>query len=322
MWWLLLVGFGGVSTAVAFGRRRPGQPSDVAVAARIAAIEEHVRRVNQLSESLAIRINSVPDVQLLREIIQQSVLVALKEFKPRTPTGTSDMARALDVIRDLSGPKEERKRPWVDRAKPYLGIAGVAIGLLGSTIGILGKTGLWHASAPPEIASFTADSPRARAGRPLLLRVDARDKEGEALHFSYRASFGLVEADGPMARWTVPAEPARKLALLTVTVSNGHLSAERDLSVPINSPPQARLILPPRVRAGERASLRVEASDEDGDQLHWAWRVDDGQLERSEAREVEWRAPTTTRTVAVSCDVDDGTETTTSTGAIEVTAKH
>lgn len=107
----------------------------------------------------------------------------------------------------------------------YSGKLLIALGLTGAVALIAGcsKKSTKPENRAPVIASVTANPQTVNASGTSTIAVVASDPDGDQLQYTYTAAFGTVQPNGPMAIWTLPAQPGAYT--INVTASDGHLSS-------------------------------------------------------------------------------------------------
>jgi hypothetical protein len=139
-------------------------------------------------------------------------------------------------------------------------------------------------------ATCTIDSQSVVSGSggvAVPVHVSAVDPDGDALTYSWTATGGRVDGNGPDARWNENNAGAGNYTI-TARVDDGHggtISCSADIRV--TSPPPPPAPKPPvmscsvdrgRVMAGERASITANASSPQNFPLTYIWRANAGQV--------------------------------------------
>ena len=313
----------GVALVVVGLRRAPpkqaANPAVLApVMARIQALEAHIKSRDQLTESVAMAVEDIGsrlDPERLASIIRESVLVALKELSPRDLPGSTDMARALETIAQLTRPKETRKSFW-ERWGSTVTVCSGTVSLAAGIFGLFASMGVISPNHSPEIKAIGPADLRARSRGTLVIPVDASDPDGDSLQYSYSVDQGTVEGNGNSARWTPPADRAVRAFQLQVKVTDDRRSVERSRTVMVNLPPTGRLVITPPAGPGGAFRIEARAEDADGDTLRYQWRDSTAKLSKDAGGIVFLDPPKHGVVVDVVCEVSDGLESVTLDGRV------
>jgi outer membrane protein OmpA-like peptidoglycan-associated protein len=162
-------------------------------------------------------------------------------------------------------------------------------------------------------SSCSVDTPSVSvaSGRIVQANASATDTYGYPLSYSWSATGGKIEGNGPYARWdsTGAAPGAHKL---TVRVDNGRggtSSCSMDVNVerPPNRPPTISCSTDrtPIVQ-GESTGITADASDPDNDPLTYSYSATSGRIAGSGAKVQFDSTGLPAGSYAVKCSVDDG----------------
>ena len=162
-------------------------------------------------------------------------------------------------------------------------------------------------------SSCSVDTPSvsAASGRIVQANASATDTYGYPLSYSWSATGGKIEGNGPYARWdsTGAAPGAHKL---TVRVDNGRggtSSCSMDVNVerPPNRPPTMSCSTDrtPIVQ-GESTGITADASDPDNDPLTYSYSATSGRIAGIGAKVQFDSTGLPAGSYAVKCSVDDG----------------
>jgi serine/threonine protein kinase len=275
---------------------------------RIAAIEAHVERSQQFTESLAIQLEELVE-ESVHTAVRESLLLALKELKPSDAGAPSDMARLIDVVEKLAvtGSSAPESKSWTDKVQSYLGIPVAMVAAGGGVLGFASSLGLWRANHPPEIVSFKADRAAVRPGASVSLSLEVRDPEGDELVFAYSAVEGRVDGAGPSLVFTAPKKPAHPVVMITATVSDRHSDAvQRILGIPVRPAPTGHIVFHEPPKAGSRIQVSAEVQYDEMEALTFTWLAEPGRIEPNGSRHAFWSIPDAASTTAhVVCIVKD-----------------
>ncbi len=178
-------------------------------------------------------------------------------------------------------------------------------------------TAYWPEKTPPAnqspTASCSADKSMVylESGDMVAVSAAASDPDNDPLTYTWSASGGRVDGNGPQVRW-LSAGTAAGNYTVTLHVDDGRggaASCSTDIRVEPkpNRPPVITCSADrTSVFAGERVHITTNASDPDGDRLAYAWRANSGQVVGSGAAvdfDTTGLAP---GTYTVTVRVDDG----------------
>jgi outer membrane protein OmpA-like peptidoglycan-associated protein len=150
-------------------------------------------------------------------------------------------------------------------------------------------TGYWPEKAPPVNHSPTAacsvdkSMVYLESGDTVAVSATASDPDSDPLTYTWSASGGRVDGNGPQVRW-LSAGTAAGNYTVTLHVDDGRggaASCSTDIRVEPkpNRPPVITCSADrSSVFAGERVHITTNASDPDGDRLTYAWRANSGQV--------------------------------------------
>src|ERR1019366_7319972 len=137
----------------------------------------------------------------------------------------------------------------------------------------------------PPTASCAADKSMVYlgSGDTVAVTVTASDPDNDPLTYSWSASGGQVDGNGPQVRW-LSAGTAVGSYTVTVRVDDGRggsASCSVDIRVdprPIHPPTIACSANPSSVFVGERSTITCNASSPDGYSLTYTWRANAGRI--------------------------------------------
>ena len=137
----------------------------------------------------------------------------------------------------------------------------------------------------PPTASCAADKSMVYlgSGDTVAVTATASDPDNDPLTYSWSASGGQVDGNGPQVRW-LSAGTAAGSYTVTVRVDDGRggtAGCSVDIRVeprPIHAPTIACSANPSSVFAGERSRITCNASSPDGLPLTYTWRANAGQI--------------------------------------------
>ena len=165
----------------------------------------------------------------------------------------------------------------------------------------------------PPVAACAADPASVYEGStsPVAIHVNASDPDNDPLTYTYTATGGTVDGNGPDVRWS----PAR-LAIGTYTVNakvddgrGGTATCAADVAVSKrpNRPPTISCA-PERnpIIAGERVKINSTASDPDGDPLTYSYSATGGQVSGSGPSADFDSTGLSAGSYTVTCTADDG----------------
>ena len=277
---------------------------------RVAAIEESVKKTSELTQTLAVAINDLGsrvDPERLGDLIRNTVVLALQgmgnQFVPQTTTTD----RALEVIRDLTRAREEKKRGLLERIAGNAGAIGGIVTVIAAIVGLMATMNVWKPNAAPTITAFALDRARITPGGTYMLSVTANDPEARALTYAFTASTGVIEGAGPSASWTPPRPLTDTLVSFTVSVSDGSSPVMKQISVRVNVRPAGQLNIESTVPRNSQMRLIADVNDPDGDSLTFRWTVTAG-VDPSPQRVTVWTTPQRPGPVTITCEVNDGFE--------------
>jgi opacity protein-like surface antigen/outer membrane protein OmpA-like peptidoglycan-associated protein len=137
----------------------------------------------------------------------------------------------------------------------------------------------------PPIASCSADKSMVYldSGDVVAVTATAADPDGDPLTYTWTASGGRVDGNGPQVRWLSTGTTAGSYTV-TLHVDDGRggaatCSADIRIEPKPNRPPTIACSANPNsVFAGERSQITCNASDPDGDPLTYTWRANAGRI--------------------------------------------
>lgn len=184
--------------------------------------------------------------------------------------------------------------------------------------GIVLRFGLPHEAPPPPphqppIAACSANptSIFAGSGDTVAVHVNASSPQNDPLIYSYTATGGAVDGNGPDARWN-----SSGVASGTYTVTSkvddgkgGTASCATDISVNErpNRPPTATLSVERSpINPGEHTGLTCNGTDPDGDPLTYSYSATGGQVNGTGSNTQFDATGVKPGTYTVTCTVNDG----------------
>ncbi len=166
---------------------------------------------------------------------------------------------------------------------------------------------------PPRITSLSAAPNPVEAGETTTLEAQVEDGNGDETSLSWSAPEGwsLDSTTGTSVELTVP-DASDTSAHVTVTASDGFDGTSTrglTLSTAPNRPPivESMSASPPQLDPGGKATVSVEASDPNGDELAYQWTVPESWSTEGEGADVDLAAPDRVgATTSVRVVVSDG----------------
>ncbi|HAV10446.1 MAG TPA: hypothetical protein DCX22_02385 [Dehalococcoidia bacterium] len=170
---------------------------------------------------------------------------------------------------------------------------------------------------PPTITSFTSDKPEVFVEGKVGFQAVADDLDNDRINYVWSATAGAFEGGGAITTWQAPKQPGTYE--ITVKVDDGKGgSAQKSMTMKVISnrnPTISKITADPAVIApGASSLITCEASDPDGDPVHYSWSVKDGTITGTGNR-ITWFPPNKggTYNIVVLVKDDKGGEATTST---------
>lgn len=184
--------------------------------------------------------------------------------------------------------------------------------------GIVLRFGLPHAAPPapphqPPVAACSANptSIFAGSGDSIAIHVNASSPQNDPLTYSYTATGGAVDGNGPDARWNSTGVAAGSYTV-TAKVDDGKggaASCAADFKVEErpNRPPTATLSVERSpIMPGEHTGVTCNGSDPDGDPLTYTYTATGGQVTGTGANAQFDSTGAKPGTYTVKCTVNDG----------------
>ncbi|MGA1872891.1 MAG: metallophosphoesterase [Thermoplasmatota archaeon] len=168
---------------------------------------------------------------------------------------------------------------------------------------------------PPVIVSIHVEDELIGTGERTEITVDAFDPDGDDLEYEYEAADGTVIGEGSSVIFEAPDREGKFGVDITVTDGIHRSEPETVLIEVRDTPPVVRENLPPEidrviatpsiVLPGLNVSLKVIASDPEGDPLEYIYQVASGEI-IGDGSEVVWKAPVESGTFTIGVVVSDG----------------
>jgi hypothetical protein len=183
--------------------------------------------------------------------------------------------------------------------------------LLTSGIGLQGCAPPNHM---PEILSLKASEMVVDYSESCLIECLAYDQDGDGLNYSWTAEDGKItkmDDEGNLIAWTAPKNEG--MYSITVEVDDGgeedagKASSSIEIQVKNNHAPVITELKADSdwMTLGGENQLSVSAEDEDGDELHYEWIVEAGEISGT-GKSVSWKAPDETGLYEIKAVVNDG----------------
>lgn len=148
------------------------------------------------------------------------------------------------------------------------------------------------ANHPPAIAGFEAERRVVPSGSVQIV-CNATDRDGDDLTYSWSASAGELNGEGPTVAWTAPNSAGSYNITVTVTDGRGETVTEQVIiEVRANRKPAIANMAADVAWAlpSGTVQLTCTASDPDGDELTYEWMCDAGDISGTGAS-ANWTAP-------------------------------
>jgi len=200
---------------------------------------------------------------------------------------------------------------------PNLGTSGRQDNLRLGT-GIVLRFGLPHEAPPapvnpPPVAacSATPTSLFAGSGDTVAVHVNASDPDNDPLTYSYTATGGAVDGNGPDARWNSSgvSEGSYTITAKVDDGKGGTASCATDITVQPrpNRPPTATLTVDRSpILPGEKTGITCNGTDPDGDPLTYSYSASGGQITGSGSSAQFDATGLAPGNYTVKCTVNDG----------------
>jgi Outer membrane protein beta-barrel domain/Bacterial Ig domain len=165
----------------------------------------------------------------------------------------------------------------------------------------------------PPVAACSAAVPSVYQGStdPVAIHVSASDPDNDPLTYSYTATGGTVDGNGPDVRWS-PSGLALGSYTINVKVDDGRggtatCAADVAVAKRPNSPPTISCS-PERspIIAGERVAINSHASDPDGDPITYSYAATSGQISGNTATAQYDSTGLAAGSYNITCTADDG----------------
>jgi len=162
---------------------------------------------------------------------------------------------------------------------------------------------------PPNIEAFSASPDTVvKPGGSVELQVIATDPDGDSLKYSYSQTGGIITNPySPVTNWIAPQIEGEYT--ITVTVSDGKLSAKKSVKIHVkNNPPEINKFEanPDTVEPSGSVELKVDATDPDGDSLEYDYDLTDGSITDPNSPVTNWIAPQIEGEYTITVTVSDG----------------
>ena len=160
-------------------------------------------------------------------------------------------------------------------------------------------------SSLPVIVSLTADPEQVSTGTAADLNCEAYDPAGGTPVYNWSAASGTVNGTGSAVTWTAPLTTGTYHITCQVVGGNGG-SVQQDVVILVNNPPviSSLIAVPAVLLPLEISTLTCTATDPDNPVIY-TWTAGSGTISGLGA-EVYWRAPASTGTYTIGCEVSDG----------------
>ena len=164
----------------------------------------------------------------------------------------------------------------------------------------------------PELSALTANPQTMAPSSQTSIEAIASDPNGDALSYSWQVPQGWSKSgSGDTISLTAPGSYGKR-GLVRVTISDGHggdtqgavlVETDRNQSPIVSSLTANPLVVSP----GGSSTIRVSASDPNGDSLSYAWQVPSGWTQTGSGDQIEVVAPNqTSQSATITVTVSDG----------------
>ena len=158
----------------------------------------------------------------------------------------------------------------------------------------------------PIVTSVTASPATVITGGSSTISCEAVSPYSSSLTYTWVATGGtLSSSGGKIVTWTAPTTTGTYT--ITVVVSDGSTTTSNSTQITVNDPEDPVITnlksTPTKVAINKTSVLTCEASDPNGYSLGYSWTASGGTLLSSNGPTVEWRAPSSATTSAVSVTV-------------------
>ncbi len=164
---------------------------------------------------------------------------------------------------------------------------------------------------PPVLSGIEVSNYVIPPGGKTTVMADASDPDNDTLEYVYETTGGEIIGEGDQVEYLAPSAGGEYE--ISVKVSDGEfMSDEKTVEINVdpdmvNSPPRiVEVVLGiNEVVIGEKVSITVDARDDDGDDIIYHYRAENGVIIGSGSR-VEWEAPSTPGDYDIDIWVSDG----------------
>ncbi|MBI1932804.1 MAG: T9SS type A sorting domain-containing protein [Ignavibacteriales bacterium] len=163
---------------------------------------------------------------------------------------------------------------------------------------------------PPRIKALTPQSIKITTNDSIKVFCTAVDLDNDQLNYIWKSEDGKISAGEDNIIWTAPNKTGTFQISVMVNDNNGGVDSLSTFISVIESFNDDPVILnfnaePRKIDLGDETQITCFATDDDGDELIYEWKAENGIVFGS-GETIKWTAPNTAGNYFISCKVSDG----------------